>query len=299
LSSAFNPIRHPWSVFLGWILICSLAFWKPLFALVRYALTDENASHILIVPFLVALLLYLDRDRERICQGTFDPKTASMVATPAVVLAALVVFSGRGQSVELLSLILSFVLLVVAGFMAIFGVSCFRSDWFPFAMLGFLIPLPERLLNRLIYLLQAGSADVAEKIFDWTGVPALREGFVFHLPRLSIEVAQECSGIRSSIALFILALLVAHFSFSKFWKKAVFLIAGLLMMIVKNGVRIATLTILASYVNPDFLFGRLHREGGVVFFLIGLALLLPVYWLLRRGEATITVATSKTAASLS
>jgi exosortase/archaeosortase family protein len=53
---------------------------------------------------------------------------------------------------------------------------------------------------------------------------------------------------------------------------------------VKNGIRIATLTILAQYVDSSFLFGRLHREGGIVFFVIGLLLLLPVFWLLQRGE---------------
>jgi exosortase/archaeosortase family protein len=56
------------------------------------------------------------------------------------------------------------------------------------------------------------------------------------------------------------------------------------MMLIKNGVRIATLTLLANYVDRDFLYGRLHHQGGIVFFLIGLASLLPVYWLLRRGE---------------
>jgi exosortase/archaeosortase family protein len=60
--------------------------------------------------------------------------------------------------------------------------------------------------------------------------------------------------------------------------------AGLLMMLIKNGVRIATLTILAQYVDRSFLFGRLHHQGGVVFFLLGLALLFPLYSLLRRGE---------------
>jgi hypothetical protein len=44
------------------------------------------------------------------------------------------------------------------------------------------------------------------------------------------------------------------------------------------------LTMLAQYVDPGFLFGRLHHEGGVVFFMIGLGLLIPVYWVLRRLE---------------
>jgi len=82
----------------------------------------------------------------------------------------------------------------------------------------------------------------------------------------------------------ILAVLVSHFSFRPWWKKLAFVAAGLLMMVVKNGIRIASLTLLANYVDPDFLYGKLHHRGGVVFFLIGLALLIPVYQVLRRGE---------------
>jgi exosortase/archaeosortase family protein len=89
------------------------------------------------------------------------------------------------------------------------------------------------------------------------------------------------------MALLLLALVVAHLAFRPLWKKVVFVAAGLLVMIVKNGVRIATLSLLANYVDPDFLFGRLHREGGGVFFVLGLFLLVPLYWLLKRGEASV------------
>jgi exosortase/archaeosortase family protein len=89
------------------------------------------------------------------------------------------------------------------------------------------------------------------------------------------------------MALLIIALLLAHFAFGRVWKKVVFVMAGLCMMLIKNGIRIATLTLLANYVNPDFLYGSLHHEGGVVFFLLGLALLIPVFWLLRRGESEV------------
>ncbi len=97
-------------------------------------------------------------------------------------------------------------------------------------------------------------------------------------------MARECSGIRSSLALLILAILVAYFYLDTFWKQAVLVVAGLFVMILKNGVRIVTLTLLASYVDPNFLYGRLHRQGGVVFFLLGLLLLAPLVWLLHRGE---------------
>jgi hypothetical protein len=56
------------------------------------------------------------------------------------------------------------------------------------------------------------------------------------------------------------------------------------MMILKNGIHIATLTLLAVYVDPDFLTGKLHHQGGIVFFVLGLLLLLPVFLLLQRGD---------------
>jgi lipoprotein signal peptidase len=39
---------------------------------------------------------------------------------------------------------------------------------------------------------------------------------------------------------------------------------------------------LAMYVNPGFLYGRLHHEGGIVFFLIALAGLMFLLWILQR-----------------
>jgi len=247
---------------------------------------NDNASHVLLIPFIVAWLIYLDR--KKIVSRSLDLAAAAWLAVPAAVLSTVVI--GRSfpdTSISVAASILALVLFLVGGFVALFGRRSARSVWFSLAFLLFMVPFPEPLLNRVIYLLRAGSAAVAEVLFDWSGVPVLREGFVFHLPKINIEVAQECSGIRSSMALLILALLVAHFSFSKFWKKALFVCLGLLMMLVKNGIRIATLTLLASYVDPGFLYGRLHREGGVVFFLIGFALLWPVYWWLRRGEQSL------------
>jgi len=172
----------------------------------------------------------------------------------------------------------------IAGFALLFGRSALKNARFSLLFLLLMVPLPDSLLNYVIYYLQKGSADVAEMIFDLAGVPALRDGFVFHLAHLSIEVAKECSGIRSSLALLILALLVGHLFLRTAWKQAVFVAVGLVLMIVKNGIRIATLTILAQYVDSSFLVGRLHHEGGVVFFLIGLLLLFPVFWLLQRSE---------------
>jgi exosortase len=294
-NSQWGPVQTPQSsspagrlraflIGLAWLLVCSYLYRNPLQSLAHLAAHNDNASHIPLIPLLSGWLLYLDRKR-LLGSQSFDFLTPLLLMIPAILVVS---FSLRSQSLNvserLTALTLSFVLFLQAGFVALAGRKAARVSWFALALLFLAVPLPDAILDRFIYVLQAGSAAVAEVLFDWTGVPVLREGFIFRLPRMSIEVARECSGIRSSIALLVLAILASHFAFRPFWKKAIFVAAGLVIMVVKNGVRIVTLTLLANYVDPAFLYGKLHHQGGVVFFLLGLGLLLPIYWLLRRGE---------------
>ena len=55
--------------------------------------------------------------------------------------------------------------------------------------------------------------------------------------------------------------------------------------ILKNGIRIASLALLTLHVDPHYLDGRLHHDGGPVFFVLALAILTPILALLRRSEA--------------
>jgi exosortase len=285
LKTRSGQVRKLWLLYALFSLVCLLLFWQPVETVAQLCLTNENASHIALIPLIAGWLLFTDRRKLSPDKPDF---AASLVA---FLLALLLVFlcsrsNALNASTKLAGYILALLLALTGGFAAIWGRVQLKKMWFPFVFLLFAVPLPDFLLSRIIYALQAGSAAITESIFDLTGVPALRQGFVFHLPRVSIEIAQECSGIRSSIALLILTVLVSHFAFRPFWKKAAFVCAGLAMMVIKNGIRIATLTLLAIYVDPGFLFGKLHRQGGFLFFLLGLALLLPVFWLLRRGEKT-------------
>jgi exosortase len=272
-------------VFAGWIVATCLLFLRPLAAFVAYSLSNDNASHLVLIPFISAWVLYLERDRIFKLLAS-DGRAASAFFAAGTAVALLALFAGpRWSTLDQLSVyVLGLILLWVAGFAFFFGGPALQSAKFPLFFLLLTIPIPDFLLDKAIYLLQKGSTEIAAVLFDWSGVPVLREGFVFHLARVNIEVARECSGIRSSLALLILAILVAHFYLDTLWKQTILVIAGLFVMILKNGVRIVTLTLLASYVDPGFLYGRLHREGGVVFFLIGLLLLAPLVWLLQRTE---------------
>jgi exosortase len=141
-----------------------------------------------------------------------------------------------------------------------------------------------KLLGWTIYFLQCGSTNLAYFLFRALGVPVLRQGFLLTVPGVTIEVAKECSGIRSSMALFITCVVAAHVFLRTPWKKLAFVLLAFPLALLKNGVRIVTLTLLSTYVDPSFLTGRLHQQGGFIFFLLVLAMLAPVLKLLEKSE---------------
>jgi exosortase/archaeosortase family protein len=54
--------------------------------------------------------------------------------------------------------------------------------------------------------------------------------------------------------------------------------------VAKNGLRIFTIAMLATRVDRSFLTGRLHRQGGVIFLVIALAVIGLLIWMVRRDE---------------
>jgi len=188
-------------------------------------------------------------------------------------------------SADKLSLeILSLVILWILVFAFCYGSESFIKARFPLLFLLLLVPFPEFVIDKTIFALQVGSSDVAYGLFRILTVPVLKEGFVLRLPMVNLEVAKECSGIRSSIALLVTVLMAAELRLRSSWRKVLLVLAIIPVLVLKNGMRIVTIYLLAAYLNPAFLHGWLHTSGGIVFYLLGLAALMPVGTLLRRGE---------------
>jgi exosortase len=204
---------------------------------------------------------------------------------------ALLYFVGRGvgagfnQNDFTAIIALAAVVFLNGGFILSYGLPAFKAALFPLLFLVFVIPIPSTLMDGFITFLQVGSTEFVNLLFMTTGVPFLREGFVFHLPGMSVEVAKQCSGIRSSLALLITAILAGHMFLETGWKKVVLALAIVPITMFKNGIRILILTLLGTYVNPKWLTeSSLHRDGGIVFFILALVLMAPILYWLRKGE---------------
>jgi exosortase len=178
----------------------------------------------------------------------------------------------------------SSVVVWIGGIVLFYGLPAFRKAVFPAALLFFMVPMPTFLMERVVSILQEGSAEAAFILFNLSGVPVLREGFIFHLPNLSIEVAEQCSGIHSAIALFITSILAGKLFLATGWRKGVLVLSVFPITIMKNGLRIVTLSLLGNNLDERILSSPLHKQGGIPFFLLAVSFLLVVLWLLRRFE---------------
>jgi exosortase len=165
-----------------------------------------------------------------------------------------------------------------------FGKRTFAAARFPMLFLVFAIPAPLFLLDGFIDILQVGSTEVTQRLFDLTGTVYYRDGFTYHLGNISIEVARECSGIRSTLALIITGVLAGHLFLRSGWQTAVLLVAMLPITIIKNGIRILTLSLLAIHVDTKYITeSALHHSGGFLFYLPALAGMGLVIWALRKA----------------
>lgn len=265
--------------------------WRPLSTLVSLALQRDEYSHILLIP-VISVFLILLRKKEIFAKTGTVCYVGLVPFISGVGLCAGVGHLGPtslGDVLPSLSLsILGFVVACVGAFLFIYGGAAFRAAVFPLGFLLLIVPIPSLFLTRIVYWLQQGSSESTALILRAFGVPFLRDGLVFELPGVAIEVVQECSGIRSSMALLITTLLAAQFILRSNWRKVLLCIFVVPIAVAKNGLRIATLSILAVYVNHDFLFGRLHTSGGIVFFLVGLIALWGALRLLQLWERAST-----------
>jgi exosortase len=244
----------------------------------------DSYSHIVLIPIVTAYFLFLDRKKIGKL-AAYSWHKGSPVVLAGILLYGLALWQKNllGAN-DFASLAVTGVLVFLWGcFLLLFGFKAFGAVRFALFFLAFAIPIPTFLLNGVIELLRSGSTEVIQRLFDLTGTPYFRDGFTFQLPNIAIEIARECSGIRSTIALMITGVLSAHFFLNSGWQMGVLLIAMLPVTIAKNALRILTLSLLAVHVDTRFITDSfLHHSGGFIFYLPALVLMALMIWAFRK-----------------
>jgi exosortase len=256
--------------------------WRPLLEAFTLALRRDEYTHILLIVPISAALIYTEWPSPKA-----DGKPGQHIGPALLIAMALFALTRKFTAqpeAQLMWAMLALVSWWLGTFILCFGIRTFRSLLFPLCFLFWLVPIPELMLNKIVALWQQGSAISASALFAVWGVPVARDGVMLSIPGLSLEVAQECSSLRSSLMLVVTSMVLAHLFLHSFWRKAAVVLVAIPLSIVKNGVRIFTISMLGTHIDPGFLHGHLHHHGGILFFSMALFAVLLLLWLLNRGD---------------
>ncbi len=252
-----------------------------------FAWHSDLYSHALLIPLVAVYLVWNKRGELVEC----DPKVRSIVIIPlAVALGLLTLYfcSSIGgirltREDRLCIWVLSFLGLFYAAGICLLGQQNSRILSFPALFLVFAAPFPSAVFDPIESFLQQGSTLFAHALFWISGTPFIREGTFFQLPGMLLNVAPECSGIHSSLVLFITSILAGHFLLKSHWMRMLLAVAVIPLALLRNGFRIFTIGQLCIHIGPEMINSPIHRRGGPIFFVLSLVpFFLFLLWLVRR-----------------
>jgi exosortase len=176
---------------------------------------------------------------------------------------------------------MSFIFLMGGLIWTFFGGRMLRELRFPLLVLILAIPIPAIIFNHITFPLQLLASRIASDILPMLGVPVLQEGNVIQLPVMKLEVAEACSGIRSLMSLFALAVFYGYFLERSTSRRVILALASIPIAVAANVVRIVGTGLCVQYWDPDKALGFFHEFSGWVMFVISLGCLYLVHRAMR------------------
>ncbi|HZM86358.1 MAG TPA: exosortase/archaeosortase family protein [Blastocatellia bacterium] len=281
---------QPGSRLAAFAVVLAGVYALPLYRLFRHALENQLWSHVLLVPAISLYLVWTKRQQLPASVPAFSIYSGIPLGLGIVVSAfwLLQAREWKPDAPDYLSITtLSFVSFFISGAAWILGPMRTRALAFPLIFLVFMVPCPDVVTHGIETFFQHTSADAASFMLSLSQTPVLRDGLVFKVPGITIEVAEECSGIRSSLVLFIVSLVGGYLFFRRNSHRAIIALAVIPIAIIRNGFRIFTIAMLCVHVSPEMIHSWIHKRGGPVFFALSLIPFSALLLLFYRRERTV------------
>src|SRR5437660_9669112 len=252
---------------------------------------DENYSHGLLIPFVIAFILWQERNRF----ANVSAQPAAWLGAIGVAISTLMLWAGTAGA-ELFVQRLSLVLMLVSVVVYFFGVRLMRFVAVPLFLLLLSIPIPQIVFNKIAFPLQLFASRCAVAAMSFFSIPVLRQGNVIELMPLGatepkkLAVVEACSGIRSLMTLVTLAVIYAYFTTPKspdsksfaIARSVILVLSAVPIAILTNAVRVSGTGVLAHYYGTRIADGFFHSFSGWVIYIAAAALLFATGWLIDR-----------------
>ena len=182
----------------GLAVLATFDAWADIFLIAK---KNEEYSHIFLVPFVAAAMVYVRRARFRYCK----PSGTGL----GFVIAAL------GWGIHVLGFYHNFVslwhlgavLVLIGCILSVLGKHALFRFFPAVVVLLFLIPVPGMLRLRVGAPLETWTAQISELVLNAAGVAVTRSGNLLRVGGQAVNIAEACNGLRMVFAL----ILVSYF----------------------------------------------------------------------------------------
>jgi exosortase len=272
---AWRALAVPAIVFAA---LLALLYSSVLGHLVQQWWSDDNYSHGFLVPLFSGYLVW-----QRRAALAAVPIRGHWLGWPVLVggIGCLVLGDVAAENFLLRS---SLIVIVAALVLIHLGTAAFRVVAFPVAFLFFMVPLPSIVFYKIAFPLQTISAMHSAWTLDMLGVPVLLDGNVIQLSRITLGVAEACSGIRSLISLLALAVAWGYLTLPGLGM-GVLIAAAVPITIAANVARIVITGLIGQSFGVEYAQGFFHSFSGWLIFIVAVLCLLAAHGLIRMTAA--------------
>jgi exosortase len=229
-------------------------------------------SHGILVPLFACYLIWARR------KTLLNTNIAPTWTGIAVVALALVILMLGEFGAELFAARISLIILLTGLVLGFGGWQILKELRFVLLVLLLAVPIPTIFFNQVALPMENVASQLATALLHLMGVTALRLGNIIELPDMRLEVAEACSGLRSLVSLFTLAIFYGYFLEKTYLRRTVLALASIPIAIAANAVRIFGTGMCIQYWDADRAMGFFHQFSGWVMFLVSLGCLSVVHY---------------------
>jgi exosortase A len=260
----WKVVREPLPALVVGLIVLGLAFHEEVTAAVAVWYDSTAYSHCF---FVIPIAAYLAWDRRHTLAGIpIEPLPAAALLALPLGLAWLVaerlgIMEGR----QLVAMTLVQVL-----FLTVLGWRMFRALAAPLLYLFFLVPFGAFATPKL----QDFTANFIYAGLDFLQIPYSADGYLIQIPEGRFYVAEACAGLRFLIASIAFGTLYACLIYRSFLRRALFMVASIIIPIIANGFRALGIVVLGHLLGSAQAAATDHILYGWLFFSIVILLLI-------------------------
>jgi EpsI family protein len=250
-----------------------LLYHSSLAWLVYFWLDNKDYSHGFLVLPVSVYLVWIKREH----LAHLDPRPSPLAGSVMLLASGLLLLAGRAgglvlaEAVSLLSFLPGIVLFV-------WGWGYLKTLALPLAYLQFMVPWMIEFIDRVHWPFQLLSANLGVWLLQGLGFAALQEGIFIMLPRITLEVAQECSGVRFLTSIIAIGIPLVYLTQRTWWMGVGVIASGVIITILTNGLRVALVGMSAYYYGSAMVHGPAKMFQGWFVAQVGFIALFLVNW---------------------